>query len=116
MTNADASTGEPDADSATASEESATHVLKHRTPGVGRSSGPKPVVHFTPAERAARGRAARGELPRSAHAVWEPAPGRVDPVELLEQQAQTRLPELGPIRYGRMLCLPVRLLTGAVPL
>jgi uncharacterized protein (DUF2252 family) len=42
-------------------------------------------------------------LPRSAHAVWEPAPGRVDPVELLEQQAQTRLPELGPIRYGRML-------------
>ena len=33
-----------------------------------RSSGPKAVPHFTPAERAARGRAARGELPRSAHA------------------------------------------------
>jgi uncharacterized protein (DUF2252 family) len=104
MTNADANIREPDAESATASEDAATHVVvNRRAPAAGRSSGPNAVPHFTPAERAARGRAARGELPRSAHAVWEPAPGRVDPVELLEQQAQERLPELGPIRYGRML-------------
>jgi uncharacterized protein (DUF2252 family) len=104
MTNADANIRDPDAESATASEDAATHVVvNRRAPAAGRSSGPNAVPHFTPAERAARGRAARGELPRSAHAVWEPAPGRVDPVELLEQQAQERLPELGPIRYGRML-------------
>ena len=75
-----------------------------------RSSMPRAVPHFTPAERAARGKAARGELPRSAHAGWEPAPRRTDPVDLLEEQAQTRLPELGPIRYGRMLVVAVRVL------
>ena len=71
------------------------------------------MPHFTPAERAARGKAARGELPRSAHADWEPGPGRRDPVDLLEEQAQTRLPELGPIRYGRMLVSPFTFFRGA---
>jgi hypothetical protein len=77
------------------------------------SPGPKAVLHFTPAERIARGKAARGELPRSAHAAWEPGPGRRDPVALLEEQAQTRLPELGPIRYGRMLVSPFTFFRGA---
>ena len=70
------------------------------------------MPHFTPAERAARGKAARGELPRSAHAAWEPAPRRRDPIDLLEEQAQTRLPELGPIRYGRMLVSPFTFFRG----
>jgi hypothetical protein len=69
-----------------------------------RSSAPQTVAHFTPAERVARGKAARGELPRSAHADRAPAPNRRDPVDLLEEQAQTRLPELGPIRYGACSC------------
>ena len=71
------------------------------------------MAHFTAAERVARGKAARGELPRSAHAGWEPGPGRTDPVDLLEEQAQTRLPELGPIRYGRMLVSPFTFFRGA---
>jgi uncharacterized protein (DUF2252 family) len=71
------------------------------------------VPHFTPAERAARGKAARTELPRSAHAGWSPGPRRRDPVELLEEQAKTRLPELGPIRYGRMLDSPFSFFRGA---
>ena len=96
--------------SATAADE--THVVDERAPAGDRSSRPKPVPHFTPAERAARGKAARSELPRSAHADWEPAPGRSDPVELLEEQAQTRLPELGPIRYGRMLVSPFAFFRG----
>jgi uncharacterized protein (DUF2252 family) len=54
----------------------------------------------------ARGKAARGAAPRSAHAAWQPAPGRADPVALLQRQAQTRVPELVPIRYGRMLVSP----------
>ena len=74
---------------------------------------PKAVVHFTPAERAARGKAARAEIPRSAHAGWEPATTRRDPVELLEEQAQTRLPELVPVRYGRMLVSPFTFFRGA---
>ena len=74
---------------------------------------PPETPHFTPAERAARGRAARSEIPRSAHGVWEPAPLRRDPVGLLEEQAQTRLPELVPIRYGRMLVSPFTFFRGA---
>jgi uncharacterized protein (DUF2252 family) len=97
----------------TTPERTAKHVLDDRAAAARRSSGRKPVPHFTPAERAARGKAARSELPRSAHADWEPAPGRKDPVELLEEQAQTRLPELGPIRYGRMLDSPFTFFRGA---
>ena len=64
------------------------------------------VPHLSMSERVARGRAARKEVPRSTHAVFELAAGRADPVELLERQAQTRVPELVLIRYGRMLVSP----------
>lgn len=56
----------------------------------------------TVAERRAAGKAARTVVPRKSHADWAPAPDRADPVDLLEQQAATRVPELVPIRYGRM--------------
>ncbi len=69
--------------------------------------------HLTPAERVARGRAARAEAPRSSHAVFEPVPDRVDPVVLLERQARSRVPELVPIRYGRMLVSPFTFYRGA---
>ena len=61
------------------------------------------VEHPGIEERAEDGKAVRRQVPRSVHAGWEPAPNRPDPVELLEQQAKTRVPELVPIRYGRML-------------
>ena len=67
----------------------------------------------TRAERAARGKAARRDVPRSSHGVFEPARDRADPVELLERQAQTRVPELVPIRYGRMLVSPFAFYRGA---
>jgi uncharacterized protein (DUF2252 family) len=116
MKNVDANIRDLDSDSATASEEALMHVLEERAPTVERSSRPKPVPHFTPAERAARGKAARAELPRSAHAGWEPAPRRRDPIDLLEEQVQTRLPELGPIRYGRMLASPFAFFRGGASL
>jgi uncharacterized protein (DUF2252 family) len=65
------------------------------------------------AEQIARGKAARAEVPRSSHAVFEPLPTRVDPVELLERQAATRVPDLVPIRYGRMLVSPFTFYRGA---
>ena len=61
------------------------------------------VPHLTIAERTARGKAARAKVPRSSHAVYKPAATRPNPIELLERQARTRVPELVPIRYGRML-------------
>src|SRR6476619_4478759 len=73
----------------------------------------RPASRFTIAERRARGKAARSEVPRSAHGDWEPASIRRDPVDLLEEQAKTRLPELVPIRYGRMLVSPFTFFRGA---
>src|SRR4051794_8002990 len=74
------------------------------------------VAHFTRAERAARGKATRAKLPRSSHAGWEPAPDRRHPVDVLEEQAQTRVEELVPIRYGRMLASPFTFYRGGAAL
>ncbi len=71
------------------------------------------VPHLTPQERVARGKAARAEVPRSSHAVFEPGVTRPDPVDLLERQAVSRVPELVPIRYGRMLSSPFAYFRGA---
>ena len=61
-------------------------------------AAPAPAVpHFTPSERAARGRSARAECPRSSHASFEIADDR-DPVAILEAQATSRVPELVPVR------------------
>ncbi|HEY3773476.1 MAG TPA: DUF2252 domain-containing protein [Solirubrobacteraceae bacterium] len=57
----------------------------------------------TVAARARQGREMRKVIPRSAHGEWQAAPDRPDPIELLEEQSHSRVPELGPIRYGRML-------------
>src|SRR4249919_928788 len=67
----------------------------------------------TPRERAARGKAARAHAPRSSHGAFTAAAGRADPVDLLEQQARERVPELVPIRYGRMLASPFTFYRGA---
>jgi len=76
-------------------------------------SAPAPAVeHFTASERAARGRSARAECPRSSHAGFELAPDR-DPVAILEAQASSRVPELVPVRYGRMLVSPFTFYRGA---
>jgi uncharacterized protein (DUF2252 family) len=71
------------------------------------------VAHMSVAERAARGKALRKLAPRSSHARFEPASERPDPIELLERQARTRIPELVPIRYGRMLVSPLTFYRGA---
>ena len=78
-----------------------------------RSKKAEPVEHPSEKERAARGKAARADVPRSAHAAWEPAPDRPSPVDLLEEQAKTRVPELVPIRYGRMLVSAFTFYRGA---
>ena len=64
-------------------------------------------------ESAERGRASRGTTPRSAHGDWAPAADRPDPVAVLAAQAATRLQDLVPIRYGRMLVSPFTFYRGA---
>jgi uncharacterized protein (DUF2252 family) len=71
------------------------------------------VGRLTPAERAERGKAARSAVPRQSHAVYDPPTDRPDPVGLLERQAATRLPDLVPVRYGRMLASPFSYFRGA---
>jgi uncharacterized protein (DUF2252 family) len=71
------------------------------------------VAHLSVDERVARGKAARAEVPRSRHAEYEPHAERANPVDLLELQARTRVPELVPIRYGRMLVSPFTFYRGA---
>jgi uncharacterized protein (DUF2252 family) len=79
------------------------------------SSASPSVAHFTRAERVARGREARAETPRASHASFDTFRPR-DPVELLELQAGSRVPELVPIRYGRMLVSPFTFYRGAAAL
>jgi uncharacterized protein (DUF2252 family) len=71
------------------------------------------VDHPSLTERAARGKAERKLVPLSAHGEWQPSSDRPDPVALLEEQATTRVPELVPIRYGRMLVSPFTFYRGA---
>ena len=52
-------------------------------------------------------------MPRAEQSTFAPGPTRPDPVELLESQAQSRVPELVPIRYGRMLTSPFAFFRGA---
>src|SRR5208283_5321111 len=68
---------------------------------------------LTPAQRAERGKEARVAVPRESHAVFDPGPGRPDPIGLLEEQAKTRVPELVPIRRGRMMVSPFTYYRGA---
>ena len=71
------------------------------------------VSHPSVAERAALGKAARAEVPRNVHGEWLAPSGRRDPVEMLEEQAASRVPELVPIRYGRMGVSPFTFYRGA---
>jgi uncharacterized protein (DUF2252 family) len=83
---------------------------------------PRPVARYqldpkagrlTSAQSAARGKAARAAVPRDSHGVFDPPPDRPDPISLLEDQAKTRLPELVPVRYGRMMVSPFTYYRGA---
>ena len=72
-----------------------------------------PTARITPSERKAAGKAARSRAPRSGHGDWQPSPDRPDPVETLGRQDATRVPELVPIRHGRMLASPFSFYRGA---
>ena len=81
----------------------------------GASTRPAPkVVHLTEEERVGRGKSAREQTPRTSHAVLE-TDGR-DPVAIVDADSASRVPELVPIRYGRMLVSAFTFYRGAASL
>jgi uncharacterized protein (DUF2252 family) len=71
------------------------------------------LAELTPAERAERGKEARAAVPRDSHAAFDPPPDRPDPLALLEEQAKSRVSELVPVRWGRMMVSPFTFYRGA---
>lgn len=70
-------------------------------------------VQQTRQDRTAAGKAARGVIPRARLGACAVPADRPDPVEVLTRQAAGRLPELVPIRNGRMLASPFSFYRGA---
>jgi len=64
-------------------------------------------------QRIAAGKALRNKYPRAKQGDYKPSPDRADPVSILEEQGKSRLPDLVPIRYARMLTSPFAFLRGA---
>jgi uncharacterized protein (DUF2252 family) len=64
-------------------------------------------------ERLARGEALQQEVPHERHASWAPLETRPDPIAILERQSTSRIPELVPIRYGRMAASSFAFFRGA---
>jgi uncharacterized protein (DUF2252 family) len=89
-----------------------TDVAQSVEPDLRRAVGRR-VRHLDRAELTRLGGEARGRLPREQLALHQPAPDRPDPVAILDAQARTRLPELVPIRHGRMLASPFAFYRGA---
>jgi uncharacterized protein (DUF2252 family) len=80
---------------------------------IGRYQLDTGLGHLTPEERAVRGKSARAEVPLDSHAEFEPAADRPDPIALLEEQGASRVPNLVPVRYGRMMASPFSYYRGA---
>jgi uncharacterized protein (DUF2252 family) len=78
-----------------------------------RAQPQEAAARLTVAERQELGRSKRDVLPRSSLGEYAPAADRPDPVALLESQATSRIVELVPIRYGRMLASPFAFYRGA---
>src|SRR5262245_55467725 len=91
--------------------------IKRSGKGVGKNGSPKVrggfEFHPSWAERYQQGKALRDKRPRQDHAAWKSPTDRPDPVALLEESSKGRIPELIPIRYGRMMKTPFIFYRGA---
>jgi uncharacterized protein (DUF2252 family) len=74
-----------------------------KKPKPAAAPAPAPLPRLTAAdERRAAGKRIRDTISRTTHAAWKPPADRQDPVALLEATNEGRMPELVPIRFGRM--------------
>jgi uncharacterized protein (DUF2252 family) len=83
-----------------------------RVPAARKPARAETAERLTHADRVAMGKDARGTAPLESHAEFTPDKSR-DPVGLLLEQAKSRVPELVPIRHGRMLVSPFTYYRGA---
>jgi hypothetical protein len=88
----------------------------HKQVSQGEPPNASPPEFSSRKERLAAGKALREAVPREHHAAWKPAPERRDPIEVLDEPNRDRMPELVPIRYGRMLRSPFTFLRGSAGL
>jgi len=86
----------------------ATRTAKPHTSRTPSRAAPRP----TRAERQAAGKALREKFPRTVHGEWAPSTRRTDPVTQIITSSKGRIPELVPIRYGRMMVSPFTLYRG----
>jgi len=93
-------------------------MLMAKSDGSQRTAeSPRTWAHYVSSdERRAKGKALRGGAPRSSHAGWEPPKDRRDPVEIVRESNKGRVPELIPIRMGRMAQSPFAFFRGAAAL
>jgi uncharacterized protein (DUF2252 family) len=89
-----------------------SHSTTSRRPAVPAPRS-APVSRPSRDQRVAAGKAARAEVPRESHAEFALGPDRADPLLLLAEQDRTRVPELLPIRYGRMAASSFAFFRGA---
>ena len=78
--------------------------------------GESSVMGPSVGERMSAGKALREKVPRSSHAEWAAPADRRDPAEVLRDSERGRLPELVPIRYGRMRQSPFAFFRGSAAL
>lgn len=88
---------------------------------VNRKAPPVKAGRFEPVmqsreQRLVAGQALRDTVPRTSHAGWKRPAKRRDPIDILKESNQDRLPELVPVRYGRMLASPFTFLRGSAGL
>ena len=82
----------------------------------GKSNKAQASLFSSREESLVDGKAMRDTLPRQSHARWKRPAKRRDPIEILKASNRDRVPELVPIRYGRMLRSPFTFLRGSAGL
>ena len=91
-------------------------LQKTARPNTNKKQPPSAELYRSPAERRAEGKALRDAVPRELHRGWKAPKDRRDPIELLIESNQGRVPQLVPIRHGRMLHSPFAFYRGSAAL
>jgi uncharacterized protein (DUF2252 family) len=68
---------------------------------------------YASAELIAAGKRLREKVSRESHVAWRAPANRADPLAILKAADATRLAELVPVRYGRMLASPFTFYRGS---
>jgi uncharacterized protein (DUF2252 family) len=83
---------------------------------VAAPSAPQPTTALSREQRLVAGTALRDKLPRKSHGAWKRPDKRRNAIDILQESNRDRLPELVPIRFGRMLRSPFTFLRGSAGL